>query len=302
MKYVFLNPQSCSGLALRKWDKIAHDVQGLSEAIIVNDFYQIDWEKFTVNAGDIFISAGGDGTLHCMVNSLIRHKGINVLSDITIGHIGLGSNNSYLRPYSDCQMVNHIPMKILEKSFVQDLIEVEIIGQKESQFVYCVANASLGFLATANILFNKSPDIAVLKKWNSDLADVYTFLKALSKWKPITVDCELHGHKKPMSITNMHFMKKPFYATDLGFPETIPAANGHFRINVLMKKNRLSILKRFFSMLVLKQLLQGRDMTDEVERVKINSVAIIPLEMDGEIYYGKEFIIRSLREGIHLCS
>lgn len=300
MKYVFLNPQSCSGMALSKWSKVSLELD-LSDAIIVDNFYSLDWEKFRIQKGDTFISAGGDGTLHCMVNSLVKHKGSAILALVKIGHIGLGSNNSFLRPYSECQLVNDIPMKISDISYIQDLMEIEVINGLDSKKVYCIANSSLGFLATANILFNSSSDIAILKKWNSDLADIYTFLKALIKWKPITISYEFNKTIGISGITNMHFMKKSYYATDLGFPEVINPTGGYFRLNTLWQRSRLVILKKFFSMLVFKNLVAGRDMTMEIAELKIKSESLIPIEMDGEIYYGSQFNIRIFKEGIHLC-
>jgi diacylglycerol kinase family enzyme len=301
MKYLFLNPQSCSGLALKKWSKVSSMLPELSEAIIVDDFYQIDWKLFQVAEGDSFISAGGDGTLHCMVNALIKNKGIAVLSMIKIGHIGLGSNNSFLRPYSECQIINDVPMRISDLTYAQDLMEIEVHNGKSTEHFYCVANASLGFLATANILFNTSADIAILKKWNSDLADVYTFIKALLKWKPIKISYEIADKLESRMITNMHFMKKPYYATDLGFPEIIDPANGRFRLNILWERNQVIVLRKFFSMLVFKNLLQGRDMSAEIEQINIKSDQLIPIEMDGEIYYGTKFNIKTYKEGIRLC-
>ncbi|MDD4976614.1 MAG: diacylglycerol kinase family protein [Bacteriovorax sp.] len=301
MKYLFLNPQSCSGLALKKWSKVKTLLPELSEAIIVDDFYQIDWNLFQIAEGDSFISAGGDGTLHCMVNALVKNKGIEILLMIKIGHIGLGSNNSFLRPYSECQIISDIPMRISDLTYAQDLMEIEVLNGQSTEHLYCVANSSIGFLATANILFNTSSDIAILKKWNSDLADVYTFIKALIMWKPIKIRYEIDQKSESRMITNMHFMKKPYYATDLGFPEVIDPANGRFRLNVLWERNPITILRKFFSMLVFKNLLQGRDMSAEIDQINISCDKAIPIEMDGEIYYGTDFKIKTYKEGIRLC-
>ncbi|MFA6238176.1 MAG: diacylglycerol kinase family protein [Bacteriovorax sp.] len=298
---IFLNPQSCSGLALKKWARISSELSELSSAIIVDDFYRFNWDQFTIDQGDTLISAGGDGTLHCMINALIKNKGAHILAFIKIGHIGLGSNNSFLRPYNECQIVHDIPMRISEITYTQDLLEIEVHDNEKTQHIYCVSNSSLGFLATANILFNTSSDIAVLKKWNSDLADVYTFLKALLKWRPVKISYEIEGKREGRRITNMHFMKKPYYATDLGFPEVIGPASGRFRLNVLWERSSLSVLMKFFAMMVFKRLEEGRDLSQEIENIKIKSDAIIPIEMDGEIYYGNSFNIKTFKEGIRLC-
>lgn len=301
MKYVFLNPHSCSGLALKKWEKVKDSMPELKNYIVVNDFYKVDWEQFSIHQGDLFISAGGDGTLHSMVNALIKNKGIDVLNQIGIGHIGLGSNNSYLRPYTECTVVHDVPMRISEEFITQDLIEIEIKKNSESNKVFCVANASMGFLASANIRFNSDSDIAVLKKWNSDLADVYTFFKALMRWTPLEINYDINKSPQKVRITNMHFMKRPYYAADLGFPESIPPQNKKFRLNILKERARPVIIKKFLQMLLLKKFSVGRDWSSETDHVHLMSLVTVPIESDGEIYYGEEFQIKVSSQGIRLC-
>lgn len=297
MKYVFLNPQSCSGRALSRWEKLKDNIPDLQNYRIVDDFNKLDWDELQVQEGDVFISAGGDGTLHCMVNALIREKGLSVLEKISIGHIGLGSNNSYLRPYKDCRVLHGIAMKISDETILHDLIEVQFLHNSERKIFYCIANASAGFLASANVLFNSEKDIASLKKASPDAADVYTFFKALAFWRPL--DIELDGNK--IQVTNLHFMKKPFYAADLGFPEKIFPMNKKFRFNLLYGRGKTDVMKRFLKMLLLKDFVQGRDLTGEREKVIFRSEKTIPFEADGEIYYGNEFQVTISEQGIRLC-
>lgn len=301
MKYVFLNPHSCSGLALKKWEKVKECMPELKNYTVVNDFYKMDWSEFPVVEGDLFISAGGDGTLHSMVNALIKNKGLEALDKVSIGHIGLGSNNSYLRPYHECTVLHDIPLKVSEKTIDQDLIEIQINHKGKNQIIYCVANSSLGFLSTANILFNSDPMIAVLKKMNSDAADVFTFFKALGKWKPIKVEYNLNGETRESLITNVHFMKRPYYAADLGFPETIAPKTESFRFNILHERSRATVLKKFLQMMLFKNFEEGRDTTADVKQMTVRSNSTIPIEADGEIYYGEEFQIKICSQGIKLC-
>jgi diacylglycerol kinase (ATP) len=301
MKYIFLNPHSCSGLALKKWEKVKIAMPELKNYIIVDDFYKVNWSDFKIEDGDIFISAGGDGTLHSMVNALIKNKGLESLNQISVGHIGLGSNNSYLRPYNECTVIHGIPLKISEGFIEQDLIEIQIKGKEKTQTIYCVANSSLGFLSTANILFNSDPAIAVLKKMNSDAADVFTFFKALGSWKSHKIEYNLNGETRESYITNMHFMKRPYYAADLGFPESISPKTGSFRFNILMERSRPVILKKFLEMLLFKNFEEGRDTTADVKQMTLRSSRTIPIEADGEIYYGDEFNIKICSQGIKLC-
>lgn len=301
MKYVFLNPHSCSGLALKKWEKVKECMPELKNYTVVDDFYKLNWNEFSVKDGDLLISAGGDGTLHSMVNALIKNKGLDVLNQVSIGHIGLGSNNSYLRPYNECTVLHDIPLKVSEKTIDQDLIEIQIKNKGHTQTIYCVANSSLGFLSTANIIFNSDPVIAKLKKINSDVADIFTFFKALGSWKPHKVEYNLNGESRESLITNLHFMKRPYYAADLGFPEFISPKTESFRFNILHERTKFIVLKKFLQMLLFKNFKEGRDTTAEVKQMTVRSVATIPIETDGEIYYGDEFQIKICSQGIKLC-
>jgi len=294
MKTIFLNPQSCSGLSLSKWEKIKDSIPDLKNYQIVDNFYQLDWSQVQINEGDQFISAGGDGTLHSMINALIASKGLSALDKISFGHIGLGSNNSFLRPYAECKMLFDIAMRISDKTELSDLIEITINHEKK---VYCVANASAGFLASANLLFNTEKDIAFLKRFNSDAADVYTFFKALSFWRPIAI---AQGNQS-IGITNLHFMKRPYYAADLGFPEEIPVRNHKFRFNILEARPKREVLNRFMQMLLFKKFENGRDRTEEMSVYHFDSEREIPIEADGEIYFGKNFEIKICEKGINLC-
>jgi diacylglycerol kinase family enzyme len=299
MKYIFLNPCSSGGLALKKWDKIKDHMSDLENCQVVDCFYDIKWNEFPIEKGDVFISAGGDGTLHTMVNALITNKGLGILNDIDIGHIGLGSNNSYLRPYSECVMLNGIPMKVSAETQLQDLIEIKIKDNANAndKTVYCVANASVGFLAQANLLFNTENDIGTLKKFNSDIADIYTFFKALSKWKAVHV----MSAKKSFAITNMHFMKRPYYAAGLCFPEEISPHNGTFHFNLLRSRPGPEVMTRFLKMLFFKKWEEGRDETKELSHYAFKAEKKLAFEADGEIYFGKEFEIKICEQGIRLC-
>lgn len=298
MRYIFLNRTSSAGTAPQKWKKIA---ASFADAMVIEDAHSFDWKGHAFQKNDILISAGGDGTLHNLVNTLIKFRGLEFLQTVLIGHIGLGSNNSFLRPYADCGAISGIPLRISEESQFQDLLEVEINGSKGAQTFYCVANASLGFLAKANQVFNTSEFVYTLKKWNSDVADLATFFKTLGRWRSIEVKYEIPEGPRQERITNMHFMKRPFYAADMGFPEVITPDSGTFRFNVLKSLSHAELMRRFASVLLFKNFEQGRHESMEIPWIFIESAQEIPFEMDGEVHWGRHFKIRSVKAGVRLC-
>lgn len=298
MKYVFLNPDSCSGLARKKWNTIQSGLKELQGFKLVDKFYSINWNDFNIQTNDSFFSAGGDGTIHSMVNGLIKHKGIGILSQIKVGHIGIGSNNSFLRPYENYKSFETIPYAISKDTYKQDLIQITIDDKEQ---VICVANSSIGFLAHANKIFNSSRDVAFLKKINPDLADSYTVLKTLFTWRPFAVKFQLDNKVVEKKITNIHLMKKPFYASDLRFPEEIEPAGGNFHLQILYELPKHEILTRFVSLMVKKNFEAGRDFFIQKESFEVESAQTISLEVDGEIYKGRKFVFQIIPGAINLC-
>src|SRR3954453_1883045 len=61
-----------------------------------------------INANCI-ISAGGDGTVNHLVNTVMKSSDISI-DAISIGAIGLGSSNDFLKPFN--HKINNIPVRI----------------------------------------------------------------------------------------------------------------------------------------------------------------------------------------------
>jgi diacylglycerol kinase family enzyme len=298
VKYIFLNPHSCGGLGSKKWQKIAGR---FDDAVLVPEASRFHWQELTFSEADSFFSAGGDGTLHSMVNALVQNRSLEILKNIKIGHIGIGSNNSFLRPFTNCTSVHGIPMAVSDQTFLQDLMEIKVGNGRQKKSYYCVSNASLGFLANANEIFNTSASVSVLKKYSADVADVLTFFKSILKWRSLDLSIETNHGKKNVGVTNIHFMKKPFYAADLGFNEMIAPNSGTFRMNLLKSMGRGELCRRFFKVFAFKDFNQGRHETAEYSWMRIVSRHEIPMEMDGEIYWGTEFEIRCLQGAARVC-
>lgn len=297
MKYIFFNPTSCAGNAIKKWKIFKTGFLDLEHATVIQHFYSFNWNSLAIKDGDFFISAGGDGTLHSMVNALIEHKGDDVLKKIKIGHIGLGSNNSFLRPYKDRKSYASIPYAMNEITESQDLLSISV----DHKTIFCISNSSMGLLARANELFNTSPDIMFIKKLNTTLADIYTFFKTLFQWETLFLKHMDNKNTPILTVTNMHFMKRPFYTADLGFLDVIPDASGTFSWQLLGKRSKLTLLINFIKLLFLNQWELGRDQHLHKSKIHLTSHIQCPIEVDGEIYYGKDFLIQTHGKKIHLC-
>lgn len=143
---VVLNPESGNGFVRAKKSKILF---ALKELI---DPYQIVYTEYPKHEESIvkksiqigfrkFISVGGDGTLHNVVNGVMKHGG-EFVKTIQIAVIPVGTGNDWARNYSIPKQITHSIRVINEGN-----LKFQDIGKITStkQIVYFNNLAGLGF-------------------------------------------------------------------------------------------------------------------------------------------------------------
>ncbi len=286
MTLLIINPKSGGNRALKKWKQLSSLIP--HDSVMTLDEWRKNGQR--PNPDDKILSAGGDGCLHSIVNTLINNFGISILSEISIGAIGLGSNNSYLQPAKDRQQAHGIAIQIQEPHYFRDLIEVEIERKSSIQKKWIVSNASLGLLAFANLNFNHNLFVQVLKRINMSLAETLSFIITLVQFKPVNLQIELSpGALENFSITNLHLLKAPYFTKDLHFASSAAIDSGLLDFYGLTFSSKWNVLVRFVKMLFLKKMSCGFEFHKVLHQVTVRSLQYTPLEADGEIVYGNKF-------------
>lgn len=147
--FVIINPTSGNGLGGRKWPIIKEKL--LLEKFIFNfaftkyQNHSIELVQKAINEGfKNIISVGGDGTLHNIINGILRQKTISS-SNIKIGVIPIGTGNDWVKTH-------RIPMNIstaisvIKQGHVkyQDLGKLKFINNS-LQAIYFNNLAGIGF-------------------------------------------------------------------------------------------------------------------------------------------------------------
>lgn len=136
---VILNPAACSGKANQLFEKNAAPILHLAgvEITIVKTDYEGQAKKLmdVMEQTDMLIVAGGDGTLQEVITGLLRRPDEDTFSNIPIGFIPLGSNNSLspgLHLLSDNKVkdITSATLSILKGETVP-LDVLQIKGEKE---------------------------------------------------------------------------------------------------------------------------------------------------------------------------
>lgn len=136
--FVILNPASGNGFVRTKQDKIFKSLEKLTqpyevkftefskhEELIVKEAIEFGFRKF--------ISVGGDGTLHNVVNGIMKF-GNNVLPKIKVAVIPVGTGNDWVKQYDIPKNISKaIAIINLENSISQDIGKI-VIQNKDYYF------------------------------------------------------------------------------------------------------------------------------------------------------------------------
>jgi len=146
--YIIINPTSGNAAAKKKWKEIVANLNFYEipydatfsqykdhEEILVNNAIQKGYKKF--------ISVGGDGTLHHIVNGIMTQKYVKV-SELKIAVIPLGTGNDWVKTYKIPNNIKKAVSIIAKENHIkQDIGYLELMNKNKS--VYFHNLAGLGF-------------------------------------------------------------------------------------------------------------------------------------------------------------
>jgi len=146
--YIIINPTSGNNAAKKKWKKIVTylDFYNISyfatfsqykdhEGELVNDAIQKGYRKF--------ISVGGDGTLHHIVNGIMVQKIVEV-AELKVAVIPIGTGNDWVKTYRIPKNIrNAVSIIAKENSIKQDIGHLQLL--ETTQSVYFNNVAGIGF-------------------------------------------------------------------------------------------------------------------------------------------------------------
>ena len=146
--YIIINPTSGNNAAKKKWKKI----------VVYLDFYNISYfatfSQYKDHEGELvydaiqkgyrkFISVGGDGTLHHIVNGIMVQKLVEV-AELKVAVIPIGTGNDWVKTYRIPKNIrNAVSIIAKENSIKQDIGHLQLL--ETTQSVYFNNVAGIGF-------------------------------------------------------------------------------------------------------------------------------------------------------------
>jgi diacylglycerol kinase (ATP) len=300
---IIVNPYCHQGKGWDRWKEVRDIITAR-----IPDAYSLVLEKgvslsttldHLLSCGPSYlISAGGDGTVHHLINTLIKYHP-EQLKQVTLGAIGLGSSNDFIKPAKSA--IRNIPVRIDNSRLVDhDLGKIEFIDPSGAMKTeYFIINTSIGVTAFGNWVFNHPGRwLSFLKKWSTPLAIMHTALRSLFQSRNISCRIEWDDHPILKEVTNLNILKLPYVSGSFRYDQQIEPDDGTLLMNIC---HDMGIFRKIQALYLLGngRLSACRDVISErIRQVQISTGNPMLLECDGETFQATNISISLLSKAI----
>ena len=280
-----INPNAGGGRVAKEWPLLSNMLKdrgfSFEEVFTTHRYHAVELVIYSLKRGfRNFISVGGDGTLHEIVNGIFYQKEVPV-SEITLAVLPAGSANDWTRMYMIPKDYDKAIETVLEeRTVMQDVARVEYSQAGVRNSRYMVNVAGVGLDANICLRCNASKD----KGKSGDLAYVKAAFKALvsrtSTPTKVVVDGRNFFSGKMFSIA--FGIGKYSGGGMMQVPDAV-ADDGLVNVMVARKVSKIKFL------LLFKQLFKGTIYRiREVSHTTASRVCVISrkpdrVEIDGEV-------------------
>lgn len=288
MKHFFfiINPKAGNGHCLKTWKKIEAQLKIEQHSYFAYfTEYPGHAKKMASQIADsnddpkIIIAVGGDGTIHEVMNGIIKYK------NITLGFIPGGSGNDFSRGFQ-------IPadpleaLKVLLRLMKQEpaLVDAGKMTMEDEAEHFFINNMGAGFDAVIAHQVNHSRMKALLNKLSlGSLVYVYFLLKELFSYKTATIELSIDGEKHIFERTwFITVSNQPYYGGGMKIAPAAEPDDGILDITVVHQLSRLKLLLVFISVFWGKHIHFKAVKTFKGKMVSIQTAASLYVHGDGE--------------------
>ncbi len=298
--FAIVNPTSGNGAAKKKWPLIYNE---LTICEFDFEFSFTNYEKHAVKLVQQaikqgftkFISIGGDGTLHNIVNGILSLNPLNI-SEISIGIIPIGTGNDWVKTYQiskDYKRAIQILKK--ENTTKQDIGKITINETKE--VVYFNNLAGIGFDGYVVHKVHKYKNLGFLAYLTGALVSLTSYKKSTLK---ITFNnTQLHQKTLMLLIGLCNFSGGGMQLTKNPDPR-----DGFFDISFISKFNLFNILGNILKLFNGKITNHKKVSTYKTSflKVKVLDSQNTYIQADGEIIGSGSFTVLLLEKSINFIT
>lgn len=307
-KIIFvINPYCHQGKGWKRWLLIRNEVfkriASPALEIVLEKGATLEQQLIPLLTPDVkscIISAGGDGTINTLINYLLKlHKSLK--EQVTLGAIGLGSSNDFLKPFGHKILQVPVRININHEPVWHDVGLIKYRKSLVAREKYFIVNASLGATAAANFTFNH-PDkiLKFLKSYFTQLGILYAALKTISLFTNISCSIEYNQQKSVISMSNINVLKSPFVSGSIHYNQEIGKDDGNLALNICEGMSRWQLIKTLIG------LQQGyfpqtpNTSSAIIQGLYLKSDSPLTFEYDGETDQAKTIEIKIIPKAIKI--
>ena len=246
----------------------------------------------------IFVAAGGDGTVHALLEALVDGHGNVPLEAVTLGVAALGSSNDFVKPLRPGDGL--VPLRLdAARATPRDLVRVRMVdssGRERSTLL--AVSASAGVVAEGNALFDAG-------RWpgrGTAVAIAASALRAIGRHRDFTARLRHDGTEEEISLSSLSVLKSPWLSGSLRYDLPVAPADGLLGVALCAGMGRLRLVS------TLAGLLFGRFRNRPGTRSFLTTALVLSadepflLEVDGEVSPALEAHFAILPERVRVCA
>lgn len=307
--FVLLNPAAGGGRALAKWHGLAAQLERRHGRLNVVEIAGLSDLRARIAdslaCGDRrFVAAGGDGTVNLLIDALASLAGPDLLRQISLGAVGLGSSNDFHKPFrrgANGGIPSRLDFGAATAHDIGVLIYTDADGVARRR--YWINNASIGVTAEGNRRFN-SPDAFLkrLKRIATGPAITYAALGALAAHRPRLMT--LQRDEQPgftVSVSNLGVVKNPHFAGSLRYDSPREPASGQFYVHLLEGQTLPRLLMALLGLSRGRFTGRAGSHSWRAARVGVEAPEPFAIEVDGEVVLARRACFALLPRSIRVC-
>jgi diacylglycerol kinase family enzyme len=292
---------------LRRFEAVRAIVESTFDARVVIGRPDGQWRSDVCAALDdgvrTFVAAGGDGTAHALLNTLIEAPHRPPLEMLALGAVGLGSSNDLHKPMR--HRAGGVPLLLdVARAAPRDIVRCVYVDAVGSHRVGVLVSASVGVTASANARFSADTRSARrLRGLSTQAAIAWAAASTVAAWRNLPARIAIDdGATQRVMLTSLSVLKTEWLSGWLRFGHAIEPSSGDFDLALAEGLGRARLLMDILA------LLRGRfDGRTGHRRCRARSLdvcfdAATALEFDGEVVRAREARFEMLAERIQLCA
>jgi len=285
---IIINPYCHQGKGWKRWLHVKNEVLRSFNSP-VKEYVQEKGADLALtlpgllSPNNCIISAGGDGSMHYLVNTLLQSDTIDI-GGVRVGAIGLGSSNDFLKPFN--RKIKNIPVRINNKGphvFHDVGIATYYNDTNLYRKRYFIVNASFGITAAANRNFNYPGRVLkFLKTYFTGGAILYTAVQTILSYKNYQSEVQFNDDSINMTVSNINVLKIPFVSGSFYYSQQILPDDGRLGLNICSDMNKLKLLETLYQLGKGKFITGNKRISEFTTSFQLISNDPVIFECDGE--------------------